>query len=116
MASAHRALTEQERRVVEAVDTESLLADLADLVATAPVGGEAGEVAEAGELGLEGGGVGAAGIGGRGDTLRELVDGLAHDFERLRRGAALLALGEGVQCDRCDARGLCRRDHWPAAE
>ncbi len=45
MASAPEALTEQERRVVEAVDADLLLADLAALVATAPVGGGAGEAA-----------------------------------------------------------------------
>lgn len=45
MASAPQALTEQERRVVEAVDADLLLADLAALVATAPMGGAPGEVA-----------------------------------------------------------------------
>ena len=37
-------LNEDERRVVEAVDADALVADLADLVAFAPVGGSAGEV------------------------------------------------------------------------
>ena len=45
MTSPPEALTEQERRVVAAVDTDALLADLAALVAFAPVGGRAGEVA-----------------------------------------------------------------------
>ena len=41
-----------------------------------------------------------------------LVEGLGRDLARLRRGAALPALGEGAACDHCDARGLCRRDQW----
>jgi ATP-dependent helicase/nuclease subunit B len=45
-------------------------------------------------------------------SARALVEGLTRDYERLRAGAALLALGEGPACEHCDARGLCRRDHW----
>jgi ATP-dependent helicase/nuclease subunit B len=41
-----------------------------------------------------------------------LLEGLAHDLERLRAGAGLPALGEGEVCDYCAARGLCRRDDW----
>jgi ATP-dependent helicase/nuclease subunit B len=41
-----------------------------------------------------------------------LVEGLAEDLRSLRDGAALPPLGEGSACDHCDARGLCRRDHW----
>lgn len=41
-----------------------------------------------------------------------LVNGLADDLRRLREGAALSPLGEGSACEHCDARGLCRRDHW----
>ncbi|MEO5698825.1 MAG: PD-(D/E)XK nuclease family protein, partial [Burkholderiaceae bacterium] len=41
-----------------------------------------------------------------------LVDGLANDLRRLRDGAGLPALGEGSTCDHCEARGVCRRDHW----
>jgi ATP-dependent helicase/nuclease subunit B len=41
-----------------------------------------------------------------------LVQGLAQDLVQLRAGAGLPALGEGAVCDYCDARGLCRRDHW----
>ena len=26
--------------------------------------------------------------------------------------SGLPALGEAPVCERCDARGLCRRDHW----
>jgi ATP-dependent helicase/nuclease subunit B len=45
-------------------------------------------------------------------TANALLDGIAEDLRRLRAGAALLPLGEGSACDYCDARGLCRRDHW----
>ncbi len=31
---------------------------------------------------------------------------------RLRDGAGLPALGEAASCEYCEARGLCRRDHW----
>lgn len=44
-----------------------------------------------------------------------LVAGIAADYERLRAGAALPALGEGSACEHCSARGLCRRDHWADA-
>ena len=44
-----------------------------------------------------------------------LVEGVGRDLTRLRAGAALPALGEGRACEFCDARGLCRRDHWPSA-
>ena len=37
------------------------------------------------------------------------------ELARIRAGAALPALGEGGACTFCAARGLCRRDHWPAA-
>jgi ATP-dependent helicase/nuclease subunit B len=36
---------------------------------------------------------------------------LGHDLRRLRDGAPARALGEGAACERCAARGLCRRDH-----
>ena len=45
-------------------------------------------------------------------TAHALLDGIAEDLRRLRAGAALPPLGEGSSCDYCDARGLCRRDHW----
>jgi ATP-dependent helicase/nuclease subunit B len=41
-----------------------------------------------------------------------LVDGLAGDLAALRAGAGAPALGEGDVCRTCEARGLCRRDHW----
>ena len=43
-----------------------------------------------------------------------LVQGIAHDFARLRAGAGMAALGEGETCEHCAARGVCRRDHWSA--
>ena len=48
-------------------------------------------------------------------SAQALVLGLGHDWRRLQAGAPFLALGEGAVCDSCEARGLCRRDHWPAA-
>jgi ATP-dependent helicase/nuclease subunit B len=45
-------------------------------------------------------------------SAQALVDGLGADFARMRAGAGLPALGEGRTCEHCDARGLCRRDHW----
>ncbi|MFT3955284.1 MAG: PD-(D/E)XK nuclease family protein [Piscinibacter sp.] len=42
-----------------------------------------------------------------------LVRELGAEMARLRAGAPLPALGEGSTCDFCEARGLCRRDHWP---
>ncbi|MFT3665400.1 PD-(D/E)XK nuclease family protein [Piscinibacter sp.] len=42
-----------------------------------------------------------------------LVRELGAEFARLRAGAPLPALGEAGLCETCEARGLCRRDHWP---
>jgi ATP-dependent helicase/nuclease subunit B len=47
-------------------------------------------------------------------SAEQLVAGLGRDLARIRAGEALPALGEGRACEHCDARGLCRRDHWPA--
>ena len=41
-----------------------------------------------------------------------LVEGVGRDLARIRAGMPLPALGEGSTCDFCEARGLCRRDHW----
>ena len=41
-----------------------------------------------------------------------LLEGLGAEWQRLRAGAPMPALGEGAVCDTCEARGLCRRDHW----
>jgi len=45
-------------------------------------------------------------------SAERLVEGIARDLSRIREGAAMPALGEGTACDFCEARGLCRRDHW----
>lgn len=45
-------------------------------------------------------------------SAQQLVDGIARDLARLRDGAVMPALGEGRACEFCEARGLCRRDHW----
>jgi ATP-dependent helicase/nuclease subunit B len=50
------------------------------------------------------------------DSARALLRGMAEDLRRLRAGAGLAALGEGRTCDYCEARGLCRRDHWADPE
>jgi ATP-dependent helicase/nuclease subunit B len=42
-----------------------------------------------------------------------MVRELGGEFARLRAGAPLPALGEEPTCEHCEARGLCRRDHWP---
>jgi ATP-dependent helicase/nuclease subunit B len=47
-----------------------------------------------------------------GVTARVLVDSLAAELRRVRAGEPLPALGAGPVCDYCEARGLCRRDHW----
>jgi ATP-dependent helicase/nuclease subunit B len=47
------------------------------------------------------------------DAAQALVEGLSDDWRRLHAGAAMPALGEGVACSWCQARGLCRKDHWP---
>ena len=41
-----------------------------------------------------------------------LIEGIRSDFQRMHAGAAMPALGEGKACQYCDARGLCRKDHW----
>jgi len=44
-----------------------------------------------------------------------LLEHLGDEWQRLQAGAALPALGEGKVCETCEARGLCRRDHWGAS-
>jgi ATP-dependent helicase/nuclease subunit B len=46
------------------------------------------------------------------DRLREA---LVHDLSRVANGHPLPALGEGVVCEHCAARGLCRKDFWSPA-
>ncbi|RZL66480.1 MAG: PD-(D/E)XK nuclease family protein [Variovorax sp.] len=41
-----------------------------------------------------------------------LIAGLMDDFQRIAAGAPLPALGEGMVCEHCAARGLCRKDFW----
>jgi ATP-dependent helicase/nuclease subunit B len=41
-----------------------------------------------------------------------LLAGLADDAQRMREGHALPAMGEGLACEYCAARGLCRKDFW----
>ncbi|KNZ33893.1 MAG: hypothetical protein AD742_03985 [Methylibium sp. NZG] len=45
-------------------------------------------------------------------SAQALVEGVGRDLARIAEGASLPALGEGRVCETCDARGLCRRDHW----
>jgi len=46
------------------------------------------------------------------DTRDTLIAGILDDMQRIADGAVLAALGEGVACDYCAARGLCRKDFW----
>jgi ATP-dependent helicase/nuclease subunit B len=50
------------------------------------------------------------------NTARRLVQAVRAERARIDTGAALPALGEGPVCDTCEARGLCRRDHWAAVQ
>ena len=55
------------------------------------------------------------------DSAEVLLQGLARDWQSLRDGRPMPALGDGPVCGHCHARGLCRRDHWapkapPSAE
>ena len=54
------------------------------------------------------------------EALREqsmlLAEQMRRDWRALRAGHAMPALGEPPVCDHCEARGLCRRDHRPAAD
>jgi ATP-dependent helicase/nuclease subunit B len=45
-------------------------------------------------------------------SARVLMAQLPSEVARLRQGAPMPALGEGKVCELCEARGLCRRDHW----
>lgn len=47
-----------------------------------------------------------------GESAVMLVERLGGELQRLREGEPLRALGQGELCDHCEARGLCRRDHW----
>ena len=41
-----------------------------------------------------------------------LIEGLGDDLHDMRDGAPLPALGEGMACEFCAMRGLCRKDDW----
>ena len=41
-----------------------------------------------------------------------LVESIRHDLSRIEGGAEMPALGEGMACEFCASRGLCRRDWW----
>ncbi|HSW27549.1 MAG TPA: PD-(D/E)XK nuclease family protein [Burkholderiaceae bacterium] len=45
-------------------------------------------------------------------SARMLAHHVAAERARIEAGAPLPALGEEPVCDTCEARGLCRRDHW----
>ncbi len=47
-------------------------------------------------------------------TATALLLAVGGEWQRMRQGAALPALGEGTVCKTCEARGLCRRDEWVA--
>jgi len=51
-----------------------------------------------------------------GESAVMLVQHLGEELQRLRAGEPLQALGQGALCDHCEARGLCRRDHWAAED
>ena len=41
-----------------------------------------------------------------------LIGGIVDDMARIAGGQVLPALGDGVSCDFCSARGMCRKDFW----
>jgi len=45
-------------------------------------------------------------------TAQVLIEGLGEDLRKLHAGEPLPALGEGLVCDFCAMRGLCRKDDW----
>jgi len=47
-------------------------------------------------------------------TAVEMLEHVGSEWQRLRDGEPMQALGESPVCDTCEARGLCRRDHWGA--
>lgn len=48
------------------------------------------------------------------DSAERLISQLRLDWVRMHQGAPLLALGDGVACEHCAMRGLCRKGHWHA--
>ncbi|MBS7808428.1 PD-(D/E)XK nuclease family protein [Variovorax sp. PCZ-1] len=49
------------------------------------------------------------------EAVPMLLAGLADDAQRMRNGHALPAMGEGMACEYCAARGLCRKDFWASS-
>ena len=46
-------------------------------------------------------------------TLRsQLAEGILQDMQGIASGAGMPAMGEGMVCEFCAARGLCRKDMW----
>jgi ATP-dependent helicase/nuclease subunit B len=41
-----------------------------------------------------------------------LLRGIEDEMGRIAGGAVMPALGEGIACEYCGARGLCRKDFW----
>jgi ATP-dependent helicase/nuclease subunit B len=41
-----------------------------------------------------------------------LIEGMLGDLQQISEGAVLPALGQGIACEYCQARGLCRKDFW----
>lgn len=51
------------------------------------------------------------------NEVREaLLLGIDTDYQRMKAGAPMLALGEGKACQFCAARGLCRKDSWAGVQ
>ena len=46
------------------------------------------------------------------EDAQRVMQGVLQDWQALRSGAAMSAMGEPPACDHCRARGLCRRDLW----
>ncbi len=46
------------------------------------------------------------------DLRDQLIEAIVTDMARIAAAQPLPALGEGMACDYCAARGLCRKDFW----
>jgi len=81
-----------------------------------PSSGQAGDAIRAGYVHLDPKAVKVLEHPDVADSANVLLKGLAIDWQRLRAGSPLPALGDGPVCAHCHARGLCRRDHWTTEE
>lgn len=45
------------------------------------------------------------------NSAAQLAEGIRSDMARIYQGHAMPAMGEGRLCERCEVRGLCRKDH-----